>query len=554
MDNEIVYASNGQTRRTLRFALFAGLAPVLLLLPLLLRGGLATAIGLLIGASLIWGGESLIRRHLPAKGEAVLRLTRRGVASPYFFGPTKRFGWDDIESATIEGTQQAPLLRLHLRPGPQRPGKRSGWRGLDPDRPHLSLQSLPPDDVGRLFEAIDQHLRRTQPMGLAASQPPRARHELQEARDFLQRLENGKPVPWVCVALIVINVLVWLMIGLRGGGWLDVAPAQLLAYGGNTASSVQAGEWWRLLSATFLHGGLLHLALNMVGLWFAGSLLERIFGSRQFLLIYLASGLAGSVASLHFAAQTHVAVGASGAVFGVAGALVAGVLQHRASLPKAFSTQTLSGFSVYLALSLVQGFSRPGIDNAAHVGGLIAGILIAWVLPERFDLQRYRAQRRPRMALVAMAAALVLPAAAHLAPAAARNIAGEMAAVQALPEVAREYDAAMTALQQESVEVKAGRLSLLEADERSRTVHAPRMARVVERLDRLVPALPPEARERITPLLTLARAMHESLAMASVVVDGRPMPVDAARSRELEATMVRAAAELKRQADRTRKP
>ncbi|QIM53362.1 rhomboid family intramembrane serine protease [Hydrogenophaga crocea] len=554
MEHEIVYPSNGRARRTVRVALYGCLAVVLPLLLLGARSGGATAAGLALGALLVWCSEWLIRRHLPARGEALLRLTRRGVVSPYFFGPTKRFSWGEIESATIEGNQQTPFLRLQLRPGPNRPGKRSRWRGLDPDRPHVSLQSIPWGDVSHLFEAIDQHLRSTQPMGLDTPQAPRARHELREARDFQQRLQDGKPVPWACAALIALNVLAWLALGLRGGGWTDVAPASLLAHGGNTTSSVQAGEWWRLLSATFLHGGLMHLALNMLGLWFAGSLLERIFGSRQFLLIYLASGLAGSVASLHFAAQSHVSVGASGAVFGVAGALIAAVLQHRATLPKAFSTQILGGFSVYLALSLVQGFARPGIDNAAHLGGLVAGLLIAWVLPERFDPQRYQAQRRSRMALVALAAALVLPAAAHLAPPAARNLAGEIAAIQALPDVAREYDAAMMALKQELAEVKAGRLSPLEADERSRTVHAPRMARVVERLERLMPDLPAPARERMVPLLTLARAMHESLAMASVVVNGVPVPADEARSRELQATMVRAAGEFKQQAERARQP
>lgn len=128
--------------------------------------------------------------------------------------------------------------------------------------------------------------------------------------------------PWVSYALVLLNVAVWL-ITLASGAALMQAPAdKMLVWGGNAASEVQRGQWWRLLTAVFLHSGLMHLAANMVALLCAGPTVERVYGSHRFLLLYLGAGLAGSALSMHFSAQHATAVGASGAVFGVAGALL----------------------------------------------------------------------------------------------------------------------------------------------------------------------------------------------------------------------------------------
>lgn len=552
--NEALFRANGQVRRTLRLGLYGGSAVGLVLVLVMQQSLINTAILCGLSGLLLWWCERWLRTRLPGKGDVMLRLWAGGLSSPYFNGPTKRFVWEDIASASLEGNAQARMLRLQLRPGPARPGWRARWLGIDPDRPTLPLQSLDAPEQERLFDAIHQHLQPTLPMGLHAALPgPRTRNELREANEWRARLQASKPIPWACAALVGVNALAWVVVGLRGGGWFDASPASLYAHGGNAASAVQAGQWWRLLSATFLHGGLMHLLFNMFGLWVAGALLERIFGSRQFLLIYFVSALAGSVASLFFSAQTNVSVGASGAVFGVAGALITAVLQHRQTLPKVFSSQILGGFSVYVAYSLLQGFTRPNIDNAAHVGGLLAGLMVAWVLPERFDTDAYRRWRGPRMALVALVAALVLPAAARLAPPAARDLAGQLAALEALPDVGRAYDEAMKAVQHDHEQVKAGRMSELEADARSRTVHAPRLRAVVQRMEATHEKLPPPAQKQLAPLLTLGRAMHEMLAMDSVVVNGKPVPVDARRAQELEATARRAADDIKRLSERKKR-
>jgi rhomboid protease GluP len=169
------------------------------------------------------------------------------------------------------------------------------------------------------------------------------------------------------------------------------------------------GELWRLFTATVLHGGLMHLALNMLGLWAPGRQLVRQIGHGQFLFVYLASALCGSAASLHFSAQASVSVGASGAVFGVLGALVASSWKYRKELPAMNHKQVWSGPGLFMVYALVQGFGSARVDNAAHVGGLLCGVALGLLLVTRFDARR--SAERPSQAalgvLIATAAVVV---------------------------------------------------------------------------------------------------------------------------------------------------
>ncbi|MBX3608779.1 MAG: rhomboid family intramembrane serine protease [Hydrogenophaga sp.] len=538
MQKAVEFRADSSPRRTIRLAVYGMLAIGVVLGLAKVQGGAGLIVVFAIATAVVLGMEWLLLHKVPAKGEVVLRLSPRGITSAYFSGGHRKLRWEGIESAAVEGAAQARLLRLRLHPQwvPYASGRHAR-------QAVLSLQTLDAHTQEVAIDAITHHLEPTRPMAANDEQPARVRNDLRDARELQERLQRDKPVPWAVVCLIALNVLAWVAVGLRGGGWIEAKTLTLLALGGNTTSAVQAGEWWRLLSATFLHGGLMHLLFNMVGLWIAGSLLERIFGSRQFLLIYVVSGVAGSVASLYFAAQTAVAVGASGAVFGVAGALLTAVAQHRKQLPRLFSGQILGTFSFYLVYSLVQGFTKPGIDNAAHLGGLLAGALLAWLLPERFDIDSHRQLRTRRMVAAAVAAALVLPAAAMLAPPARRNLAGEVQALEQLPQIARDFQAAAQALQREANDVKAGRTNELDADEASRRVHAPRFLQILQRLQALDGQVPPAAQVHVTRLLTLTRALHESLAMPSVIVDGKPQPANPQRAAELRRIIEQAARE-----------
>ena len=203
----------------------------------------------------------------------------------------------------------------------------------------------------------------------------------------------ASPTPW----LILINVGVWLFLGLRGVSWTSPTPDELTAWGGNLGPYTVTGEWYRLLSSMFLHGGAIHLALNMFLLSQIGPLSEAVWGRTRFLLIYLLSGLFGSLASawwytgaalrglerneLQLAFDvaptivTTVGVGASGALLGAAGAL----LMRAANKPEE-ALVDLKVAAQVVALNIGMGFFIDGIDNAAHVGGAVAGMVIAALL------------------------------------------------------------------------------------------------------------------------------------------------------------------------------
>ncbi|WP_439606320.1 rhomboid family intramembrane serine protease [Hydrogenophaga sp.] len=267
------------------------------------------------------------------------------------------------------------------------------------------------------------------------------------------------PTPWALYAVIAVNVAVWVLNLFDGMSPMQPTSADLFAWGANSATAVvRDGEYWRLLTATALHGGVLHLGLNMFALWDAGRRVCQWFGNGQFLLIYLGSGLAGSALSLHFSSQQAVSVGASGAVFGVLGALLVGVYQHRASVPKAMATQLLTSQGMFVALMLVQGFARPGIDNAAHVGGLVAGALMAWLLVELIDERATPALRRRRQVLAVGATAVVVGALVWLAQPGVdhRQLFG---AQDRLAQLLPRMKSAEAALQNDAREHKAGRLS-----------------------------------------------------------------------------------------------
>lgn len=222
--------------------------------------------------------------------------------------------------------------------------------------------------------------------------------------DFIFRLRQATPRASVTGTLIALNLLVWLA-NLAGGLSPFLPEArELLAWGGNLLPLTQR-EPWRLLSAMFLHAGIIHLAFNMWALWNVGSIAERFYGNTQFALIYLLSGLFGSLASLFFAARTAVSVGASGAIFGITGALLAAILLKRDKLPAPLVASMRSSLFMFVGYSLFLGFTSGVVDNAAHVGGLVSGFALAWIMAEKFDWADYRRNAVSR-ALVAVGAAI----------------------------------------------------------------------------------------------------------------------------------------------------
>ena len=181
--------------------------------------------------------------------------------------------------------------------------------------------------------------------------------------------------PYLTWTLLGVNLLLWLLVELSGGSTnTDV----LLKFGAMEAQHIAAGDYWRLFTATFLHSGLLHLSFNCIALYIFGHQLEQIYGHGRFLGLYLIAGLAGSVASYALSISSNpntLGVGASGAVFGLLGGLVAFYTVHRDRFGE-IGRQSLTGLLVIVAINVTLGFVVPGIDNFAHIGGFVAGLLI----------------------------------------------------------------------------------------------------------------------------------------------------------------------------------
>lgn len=135
--------------------------------------------------------------------------------------------------------------------------------------------------------------------------------------------------------------------------------------------AVANGDWWRLITATFMHGSLIHLGFNMLALWILGTQIESFIGSKKFLILYFSSAIGGSLFSFYFSPPATFSIGASGAVFGLMGAFV--VIGKKVNAD-------VSQIMVLLFINLVLGFTVSGIDWRAHLGGLITGIIVTKLL------------------------------------------------------------------------------------------------------------------------------------------------------------------------------
>lgn len=438
------------------------------------------------GFAAFFGGLGLLLLKPMLSSVPVLSVGPEGVSGQLTRGHT--VPWSDITAVEPQTVQGQQLVTLVLRAGSPllAPTKPLIGGGL---KRSLSLAPLRQAERDVAADAVLQAFHRhAGAQALVAVQT--ALDEALAHDAFEQRLREQTPNPWALYAVVALNVGVWLANLVDGMSPMQPGTADLFRWGASSASAVvRDGEWWRLVTATLLHGGLMHLALNMWALWVAGLQVCRWFGNGQFLLIYWGSALAGSALSLHFSAQQSVSVGASGAVFGVLGALLAGVWQHRERVPKALVTQLLTSQGLFVAISLAQGFTRPGIDNAAHIGGLLAGAAMAWLLVELVDEQASASHRRRRQWLAAGLVALAVGALVGAArPGVDHRALFEHQAL--LREVLPRLQAAESALQQDAKAQQEGRLTEAQLVEAMERTHIPAYRAVGEAMARLKPAEP----------------------------------------------------------------
>jgi len=245
---------------------------------------------------------------------------------------------------------------------------------------------------------------------------------LAKEQKFHEHLETISARAPVTPTLIVLNVAMFLAMAYAGAGFLETDATVHLRFGSNYGPLTWTGEPWRLLTSAFIHFGVMHLAFNMYALWNGGVLTERLFGSARFALIYLLAALSGGVVSGWWEPMRNSA-GASGAIFGVYGALLVFFALRRADIPRDMLRKSGRGALTLCGYSLVLGAQNPLIDNACHVGGLLGGAIAAYFLVRPVDPET-RAQAQPwRLAAVAagLCAALIALAAPLMFPGTVRH-------------------------------------------------------------------------------------------------------------------------------------
>src|SRR6059058_1207662 len=178
----------------------------------------------------------------------------------------------------------------------------------------------------------------------------------------------------VTVALIAMNALVFAIMVLSGVSAFLPTPQQALAFGADFGPLTLNGQWWRLATCMFVHFGIVHIGLNMWCLWNLGRAAETLIGRFSYLLAYFASGILGSIASVYWHPMA-VGAGASGAIFGMAGVLFAFVRLKKTPAHPQISKNMVGSIGSFIVYNLVIGAAIPGISNAAHVGGLVMGLL-----------------------------------------------------------------------------------------------------------------------------------------------------------------------------------
>ncbi len=199
------------------------------------------------------------------------------------------------------------------------------------------------------------------------------------------RAAQPRARPRASMALLWAIVLVYIISCTLSGSFFQPSNGALALLGWKQNDLIAAGEYWRLLTATFLHGSLIHIFFNSYALFSLGPESERIYGTGRFLILYFLSGLAGSVASYLFSPAP--AVGASGAIFGLIGGLGIFYYLSRQALGN-FGRQQVQGMVAIALINLFIGFSVPGIDNWGHMGGLVGGALAGLALAPRITLDQ----------------------------------------------------------------------------------------------------------------------------------------------------------------------
>ncbi len=189
------------------------------------------------------------------------------------------------------------------------------------------------------------------------------------------------PAPVVTYAVIVINVVIFLAMIFTAPSFAGIGNQEMLRWGADFGPLTLNGEWWRLITSCFLHFNFIHIGMNMFILYQVGVFTEKLFGNVRFLLLYLLAGVGGNLLSLYgHSSAAIVSAGASGAVFGVYGGLLAFLLIQRGVVPASMASGIAKSAGIFIVYNVIYGLASPTTDLLAHAGGLVSGFLAGCAL------------------------------------------------------------------------------------------------------------------------------------------------------------------------------
>ncbi len=204
--------------------------------------------------------------------------------------------------------------------------------------------------------------------------------------DSVMKLSTGTHT--LTYLIVGINLLVFLLMAFKGINLFEPSLEDLYVWGANFRPATLGGQGWRLLTSIFVHSGLVHLLFNMYALYMVGVFLEPMLGKLRYGIAYLCTGVVASIDSIWWHGNTVLSVGASGAIFGIYGVFL--TLLFTKLVPAKMRSSLLQSIGIFVVFNLAYGAAKPGIDNAAHIGGLLSGLVIGLGYYLNFRSERVR--------------------------------------------------------------------------------------------------------------------------------------------------------------------
>jgi len=229
--------------------------------------------------------------------------------------------------------------------------------------------------------------------------------EAKQAEEINKIMKLSGSNLYATYTIIGINVIVFILMAVNGAGIFAPNAFVHIDWGSNFSPLTLSGDWWRLFTCIFIHFGIIHLVMNSYALYMAGVYLEPMLGKTKYIIAYLATGIFASLASLWWHSEGVNSAGASGAIFGLYGIFLA--LLFTNLIPKQMRSSLLQSIGVFVVFNLIYG-TKSGIDNAAHIGGLLSGMIIGFIYYPL--LKKEDKGAKSNLALLAIIAAACLSA------------------------------------------------------------------------------------------------------------------------------------------------